>query len=95
MPAVQGWVGRCRGGRRGWFDVDCKAYVGKFATWPEAITDGVHVWERTLDPTVAPPLRVVKGLVVLLYPFRRRVICSDVVDVAAALEWPLEQTRSR
>jgi len=69
-----------------------RAHGGVF---PPAITDGVHVWEAALPkwPGAALPLRVVNDLVVLLYPSRRRVHCCDVVDVAAALEWPLEIRR--
>jgi hypothetical protein len=96
MPAIEAWVARCRGGGHGsWFDVDIDAYMRTFGDWPEAITDGVFVWERAAPkwPGAALPLRVVNNLVVLLYPSRRRAHCCDVVDVAEALEWPLETRR--
>jgi hypothetical protein len=96
MPAISGWIGRCRGGfGRAWFDVDLDDYTRTYHEFPEAITDGMWVWERATPrwPGAALPLRVVNNQVVLLYPTRRRVQCSDVVDVALALEWPLESRR--
>ncbi|MGH9238764.1 MAG: hypothetical protein ACRD3G_12065 [Vicinamibacterales bacterium] len=99
MPAISGWVARCRGGFGcNWFDCDVDDYMrANGGTFPDAITDGYFVWERQAPkwPGAAPPLRVVKNYAVMLYPTRRRVQCSDVVDVAIALDWPLESRRRR